>query len=134
MTVKIAPKTSWCQECIKEGEELHQIQRGDIISWVCDECFEKISVANSTIHRKLTAKMKAAKEANEAKEKAKDDLVKHLQEPRAVSVRKIKPGEKLPEARFTNYSSGVPLRSRPSPMDYHAGFIWSYGWGLKEDE
>jgi hypothetical protein len=142
MTVKIAPKTTWCQECIKEGEELHQIltQRGRLIRWVCDKCYKEIEKADrvrgivTKVNPAQKAKMEEKKAKMEEENRIKDELAKKMEISKSANIRKIKPGEKFPEAKSVNYGNGAPLRSKPTPMDYFVGFRWSYGWGPKEDE
>jgi len=131
---KIPPKTTWCQHCAEDKNDLRLYSvKDDRINWVCESCIEEIEdQKRKEAQARLLTKPMTKKQLEEEKERTR--RVRELTKSRSSGERKLAPGEKLPEVSVDYSFGSQPLRSKETPMDYYVGFRWSYGHGPNEEE
>lgn len=112
---KIVKKTTWCQQCLVDKQPLKpciNIRIKDQVNWVCDECFDAWhkNVKKALDHPQKTKFRKMTKKEMEKEARATQRQLKR-QKSKSLRVRKLEPGERLPEARsdFTYGSTTVPI-------------------------
>lgn len=119
--MKVNPKTAWCQYCGDDHDDLQQFAiKTNVMAWMCPDCISAIEKRHKIKAPKLTKK-------RVEEERRRTEKVVKLMRSRSSKVRELAPGERLPEARSDFSVGSQPLRSKETPMDYHAGFLWSEG-------
>jgi len=92
------PKTTYCQNCIEDSEDLVPYKD----NWVCEKCRKEL----------------------EEKPPAERKLPEREHTDKTLQARVLQPGERLPEAR-TCFNFGTPSRgAETGAFALHVGFVW----------